>query len=194
MINLKTKKEIEAMREGGRILKSILEELKKKTVPGVTTGSLNKLANDLILKKGGKLSRVFNRKYSLEKKLISVTKKSLEIGIAKAVVGNRLGDIGAAIQKFVEKAGFGVVRDLVGHGIGKELHESPQVPNYGKEGAGEKLVPGMVIAIEPMVVTGSWKIKDGDDGFVFTTKDGGLAAHFEHTVAITEKEPAVLTG
>ncbi|KKT81353.1 MAG: type I methionyl aminopeptidase [Candidatus Yanofskybacteria bacterium RIFCSPHIGHO2_02_FULL_44_12b] len=257
MINLKTKKEIEAMREGGRILKSILEELKKKTVPGVTTGSLNKLANELILKygakpsflgygdfpavlcvsvndeivhgvpserklkegdlckldfgvlykgfhtdsavtvlvtKGGKLSRVFNRKYSLEKKLISVTKKSLEIGIAKAVVGNRLGDIGAAIQKFVEKAGFGVVRDLVGHGIGKELHESPQVPNYGKEGAGEKLVPGMVIAIEPMVVTGSWKIKDGDDGFVFTTKDGGLAAHFEHTVAITEKEPAVLTG
>ena len=125
--------------------------------------------------------------------LISVTKEALEIGISKAKVGNTLGDIGAAIQKHVEQNGFNVVRDLVGHGIGRELHESPQVLNYGKSGQGEKLVVGMVIAIEPMVVTGNWGIKNSKDGYAFVTKDGGLAAHFEHTVAITNDGPLVLT-
>ena len=129
-----------------------------------------------------------------KKKLLNVTKEALRIGISKAKVGNTLGDIGSAIQKYVEKNGFNVVRDLVGHGIGKELHEPPQVMNYGEAGTGPELVEGMVIAIEPMVVTGDWRIKNSKDGFGFVTKDGGLAAHFEHTVAITEKEPLVLTN
>ena len=131
--------------------------------------------------------------YSRKLKLLSVTKKSLEIGIKEARIGNRVGDIGFAIQKYVEGEGLNLVRDLVGHGIGRELHEDPQVPNYGKSGTGEKLKEGMVIAIEPMVVAGDWKIKDGDDGFTFKTKDGSLSAHFEHTVAIMEKGALVLT-
>lgn len=130
---------------------------------------------------------------NIKNKLIQTTRESLEIGISKAKIGNTLGDIGAAIQKHVEDRGFNVVRDLVGHGIGRELHESPQVLNYGKAGQGEKLVSGMVIAIEPMVVTGKWGIKNGKDGFAYVTKDGGLAAHFEHTIAITNKGPLVLT-
>jgi methionyl aminopeptidase len=143
---------------------------------------------------------VFDKKTLLKKKLIKITRESLEIGIKEARVGKTLGDIGLAIQKHVEKYNFNVVRDLVGHGIGRELHEEPQVANYlpagrqvANSGQGIKLVEGMVIAIEPMVVTGDWKTKEGPDGFVFQTKDGGLAAHFEHTVAITEKGPLVLT-
>ena len=131
--------------------------------------------------------------YPQVRKLINVTKEALNIGISKARIGNTLGDIGSAIQNHVENNGFNVVRDLVGHGIGRELHESPQVPNYGKAGEGEELKAGMVIAIEPMVVTGGWKIKNSKDGFGFITKDGSPAAHFEHTVAITEKGPVILT-
>lgn len=127
------------------------------------------------------------------KKLVSVTREALEIGICQAKAGNTTGDIGAAIQKFVRKNGFEVVQDLVGHGIGAELHEWPQVPNFGKRGQGDKLVSGMVIAIEPMVVTGKKRTKIGKDGFSYITVDGGLAAHFEHTVAITEKGPLILT-
>lgn len=140
---------------------------------------------------GGSL--LFNKSTLLKKKLIRVTRESLEIGIKQARIGNTLGDIGSAIQKYVEKNGFGVIRDLVGHGIGRELHEEPQVMNYGQAGQGLKVVEGMVMAIEPMVVTGDWRIEEGSDGFVFQTKDGGLAAHFEHTVAITDKGPLVLT-
>ena len=125
--------------------------------------------------------------------MINVTKEALKIAISKAKVGNTLGDIGSAVQKYVEQNGFDVVRDLVGHGIGRELHEPPQVMNYGEAGEGEELKEGMVIAIEPMVVTGGWKIKHSKDGFGFVTKDGGLAAHFEHTVAITDKGPLILT-
>ena len=135
----------------------------------------------------------WDKKTMLKRKLIKVTREALEKGIYQARPGNTLGDIGSAIQKYVEKNGFNVVRDLVGHGIGRELHEEPQVPNYGKIGEGEKLELGTIIAIEPMVVTGDWKIKEGSDGFVFQTKDGGLAAHFEHTMAITDRGPIVLT-
>lgn len=130
---------------------------------------------------------------SKKRKLIYITKQALDIGIQQAKIGNTIGDIGSAIQKYVENGGFNAVKDLVGHGIGRKLHEEPQVPNYGIAGQGEKLVEGMVIAIEPMVVTGDWKTKEGPDGFVFQTKDGGLAAHFEHTIAITEKGPLILT-
>ena len=136
---------------------------------------------------------VGNRGDSVRRNLIQTTKEALEIGISKAKVGNTLGDIGAAIQKHVENEGFNVVRDLVGHGIGRELHELPQVLNYGKAETGERLAAGMVIAIETMVVTGKWTIKNGKDGFVFVTKDSGLAAHFEHTVAITDRGPEILT-
>lgn len=134
-----------------------------------------------------------DKKILLKKKLIRVTRESLEVGIKEARVGKTLGDVGSAIQKYVEKNGFNVIRDLVGHGIGRELHEKPEVPNYGQPESGPKLIEGMVIAIEPMVVTGDWKTKEGSDGFVFQTQDGGLACHFEHTIAITEKGPLVLT-
>lgn len=126
-------------------------------------------------------------------KLLNVTKEALNIGISKSKAGNTLGDIGSAIQKYVEDNGFNVVRNLVGHGIGRKLHEPPQVSNYGKAGEGEELKAGWVIAIEPMVVTGDWRIKDGKDGFGFITKDGGLSAHFEHTVAIVDNGSVVLT-
>ena len=131
--------------------------------------------------------------YPQLRKLINVTKEALNIGISKAKAGNTLGDIGSAIQKYVEDNGFNVVRNLVGHGIGRKLHEPPQVPNYGKAGEGEELKAGWVIAIEPMVVTGDWRIKDGKDGFGFLTKDGGLSAHFEHTIAVMNNGPIVLT-
>lgn len=125
--------------------------------------------------------------------LLRVTREALNIGIGQAKSGNTTGDIGAAVQEFVRKNGFEVIQNLVGHGIGEELHEWPQVPNFGKRGHGDKLVPGMVIAIEPMVVTGKKRTKIGRDGFTYITADKGLAAHFEHTVAITEKGPLILT-
>jgi methionyl aminopeptidase len=247
MINIKTEKEIEIMKEGGKILAEILKKLSEAVKPGITTNDLEKLARELVLSydvessflsfdgypnmlctsindeivhglPSGRVLReedllkidmgvlhkgfhtdsattvlVGNKGDAVKRSLIQVTKESLEIGISKAKVGNTLGDIGSAIQKHIEDRGFNVVRDLVGHGIGRELHEPPQVLNYGKAGTGEKLVSGMVIAIEPMVVTGKWTIKNGRDGYVFVTKDGGLAAHFEHTVAITERGPETLT-
>ena len=247
MVNIKTEKEIQIMREGGKILAKILKKLSEAVKPGITTNDLEKLAGELILSYGAESSFlgfdgypnilctslndevvhglpsdrilkdgdllkidmgvlyegfhtdsattliVGGRGDNAKNKLIQTTRESLEIGISKAKVGNTLGDIGAAIQKHVEDNGFNVVRDLVGHGIGRELHESPQVLNYGKAGQGEKLIAGMVIAIEPMVVTGKWAIKNGKDGYAFVTKDGGLAAHFEHTVAITERWPEILT-
>lgn len=247
MVNIKTDKEIEIMREGGKILAEILKKLTEAVKPGIITNDLEELACELVLSykvKGsflgyegypailctslndevvhavpsgrvleegdllkidmGVLHKGFhtdsavtvivgNMNDMAKRNLIQVTRESLEIGISKAKVGNTLGDIGSAIQKYVEDKGFNVVRDLVGHGIGRELHEEPQVLNYGKAGQGEKLVAGMVIAIEPMVVTGKWGIKNSKDGYAFVTKDGGLAAHFEHTVAITEEGPVILT-
>ncbi len=256
MINIKTKKELEIMREGGKILAKILSTLQEKAKPGVAAESLDKLASELIFKYGAKPSFLgydgypavlcvslndevvhglpsdrklkegdvckldlgvfykgfhtdsamtvlvsdwavpkipFQKEYIEKRKLIKVTEQALEIGISKAVADNTVGDIGWAIQQYVEGEGFGVVRDLVGHGIGRELHEPPQIANYGKPGTGAKLVERMVIAIEPMVTAGDWAVKVGQDGFVFKTKDGSLAAHFEHTVAITRKAPLVLT-
>lgn len=130
---------------------------------------------------------------AINKKLVNVTKEALRIGIAKARIGNTLGDLGSAIQVYVEDQGFNVVKDLVGHGIGHELHEDPQVPNYGQAGQGSILKEGMVIAIEPMVVVGNPKIADGPDGFAYITKDLSHSAHFEHTVAITKDGPLTIT-
>ena len=133
-------------------------------------------------------------KISKEKaQLIKVTKKAMELGIKQAKPGNHLGDIGYAVQTYVEKHGYGVVRELCGHGIGKELHEQPRVLNYGKAGDGIKLKEGMVIAIEPMVTVGDWHLKKAKDGHSYNTKDGSLFCHFEDTIAITKRGAVVLT-
>jgi methionyl aminopeptidase len=126
-------------------------------------------------------------------RLVDVTRESLERAIAAAQPGRRLGDVSAAVQRHVEGAGFGVVRAFVGHGIGRELHEDPQVPNFGEPGKGPLLRPGMVLAIEPMVTLGHWEVRVLADRWTAVTEDGSLAAHFEHTVAITEHGPDVLT-
>lgn len=128
------------------------------------------------------------------RRLLEVTKKALENGISQARVGNRLGDISHAVQKTVEDAGFSVVRDLVGHGIGRKMHEEPQIPNYGDSGTGVQLKAGMVFAIEPMVNTGGYKVKTRPDKWTIATEDGSLSAHFEHDVAITENGPDILSS
>lgn len=127
------------------------------------------------------------------KKLIDVTREALELGLKEVKPGNTFGDISSAVQKFVEAHGFGVVRDLCGHGIGRKLHEDPQVMNYSKRGAGLELVEGMVFCLEPMVTIGDWKIKRAKDGYGFQTKDGSLSAHFEHTIAVTNTGYKILT-
>jgi methionyl aminopeptidase len=127
------------------------------------------------------------------KKLMRVTKECLELGVAKAVVGMRIGDIGHAIQEHAEKNGFGVVKELVGHGVGVKLHEKPEVPNYGKRGAGIKLEEGMVIAIEPMINAGRAGVKFWDDGWTVSTVDKKPSAHYEHTVAIGKGKPDILS-
>jgi methionyl aminopeptidase len=127
------------------------------------------------------------------RKLLDVTKASLEQAIQEVQVGQTLGDIGAAVQELCEAEGFGVVREFVGHGIGKKMHEDPQVPNYGKRGKGTKLRAGMVLAIEPMINAGSPEVKVLNDGWTAVTVDGSWSAHFEHTVAVTEDGPLVLT-
>jgi len=126
-------------------------------------------------------------------KLLRVTEFSLGEAISQCYSGKRIGDIGAAVQGAVEKEGFNVVREFVGHGIGRKMHEPPHVPNFGRAGQGRVLRPGMVLAIEPMVTVGSFETKILDDGWTAVTRDGGLSAHFEHTVAITEAEPYVLS-
>ncbi len=128
-----------------------------------------------------------------DKKLLQVTKESLYKGIEQAVIGNRLGDVSHAVQKHAEAHGFSVVRDLVGHGIGREMHEDPQVPNYGRAGRGILLKKGMTLAIEPMVNAGKYGVLCLEDGWTIVTADGKKSAHFEHTVAITEKGPRILT-
>ncbi len=126
--------------------------------------------------------------------LLDVTRESLERAIAECRPGRRLSDVSHAVQSHVEAHGFGIVRAFVGHGIGRALHEEPQIPNFGDPGRGPQLRPGMVLAIEPMVTMGSWEVKVLDDGWTAVTRDGSLAAHFEHTVAITDDGPEVLTS
>ncbi len=261
MINIYTTEEIRIMRQGGKILARIIEELKKHVKPGITTEYLNEVAEDLILKYGAEPSFKGFNKYpaslctsineeivhalpserklkqgdilSLDlgirykgyctdvaislgigkvekknKKLIDITKKALGIGIAQCKPGNYLQDIGSAIQKYVEKNKFNVVQELCGHGVGKDVHEEPQVLNYLSTSleASERteLKEGMVLALEPMVVMGdcrpggrasplAGKIEKCKDGFGYKTKDNSLSAHFEHTIAITKNGPIVLT-
>lgn len=246
MIILKSLPEIEKMRKSNAIVAAILEELRKKIRPGVKTIELDRLSEDLALKKGARPAFKGYRGYpyslctsvnsevvhgmpserelkegdivSLDfgilndgyygdaavtvpvgeiapgaRKLLKITEEALYRGIAEVKAGNRIGDISAAIQGHVEAAGYSVVRDLVGHGIGKSLHEDPQVPNYGSGGRGIELKPGMVFAIEPMVNEGTHRVEVLRDGWTVVTADGKLSAHFEHSVAITENGPVILS-
>ncbi len=124
--------------------------------------------------------------------LLHITKEALSVGIAEARGGNTVGDIGYAIEKFVQGQ-YGIVRELSGHGVGKKIHEDPYIPNYGKKGKGQKLIPGMVVAIEPMLNIGNAEIVSMSDGYTIKTADGSRSAHFEHTILITEDEPEILT-
>jgi methionyl aminopeptidase len=246
MINLYSEKEIEIIKQGGKILAKIIKKVAKYAKPGITTKELDKAAQDLIFSYGAKPAfRGFNnypaalctsineeivhavpsnrklksgdlltldlgirfKGYCTDmaitlpigeidkkfKKLIAVTRESLEFAIKQCKPGNHLGDIGWAIQHYVEKEGFNVIRDLVGHGVGRGVHEDPQILNYGRKGTGLELVKGMVLAIEPMIVIGDWGIEKTEDGFGFRSKDRSISAHFEHTVTITKKGVKVLT-
>lgn len=247
MIQIKSKEEIQVMEEGAKKLAQILEELRKKVKAGISTGELDKLAQDLVSKSGAKPSfknyngfpavlcvsineeivhgvpsfeRIIQEgdivsldlglfykgfhsdmaltlgvgKISFEKqRLIRVTRDALRMAIRKVKAGNTTGDIGNTIQRYVESQGFNVVRDLCGHGIGRELHEDPQILNYGKRHTGITLKEGMVFCIEPMVTIGDWHIKRTSDGYGFATRDGSLSAHFEHEVAVTKKGCRALT-
>jgi methionyl aminopeptidase len=234
------------MRQGGKILATILHDIKKKTVVGMTTGEINDLANRLCLKYGVKPSFLGYGGYpasicvsindevvhgipgdyaikngdivSLDfgvhlagyhtdsaisfgvgnisaeaHRLLTVTEGSLMRGIEAARPGNHVGAIGHEVQKYVEAHGFGVVRTLVGHAIGKQVHEEPFIPNFGNSGDGPKIQAGKALAIEPMVTTGSYEVDLSDDGWTYCTRDGNLSAHFEHTVWIHEDGPEILT-
>ncbi len=246
MISIKSPEEIEIMAEGGKILAKVMADLEKNVRPGITTEELDRLAESLILKSGGKCSfkgyqnfpaclctsineeivhalpssRILKEgdiisldlglfwkgfhsdmaitlpvgKVSPEAlRLIRVTKKALKRGIKKVRPGNTIGDIGNTIQRYVESQGFNVVRDLCGHGIGKELHEDPQILNFGKRKSGPEIKEGMVLCLEPMVTVGSWKLKKSRDNYGYETEDGSLSCHFEHTVAVTKDGAKILT-
>ncbi len=234
------------MREAGRIVADILQVLRQKVAPGITTIELDRIAesecdkrkvkpafkgyggfpfticsspNEKVvhgfadhkpLVEGDILSIDFGVVYKgfygdaaltlavgeldREKaRLLQVTEKSLELGIQAAQVGGRLSDISHAVQSYVEKEGFSVVREFVGHGIGRQLHEAPQIPNFGPPGQGPRLKVGMTLAIEPMINAGVAGVRILEDGWTAVTADGMPSAHFEHTVAITENGPEILT-
>lgn len=246
MIHLKTREEIELMRESALIVSKTLGMLAPEIKPGVSTLHLDKLAEEFIrdhdalpgflgmydfpntlcisvneavvhgipnkkpLENGdiisvdcGSLKNGFYGDHAYTfyvgdvaeetKLLCERTKASLYKGIEKMVAGNRIGDIGFAIQKNTEKYGYGVVRELVGHGLGKTMHEDPQVPNYGKKGRGEKLEDGIVLAIEPMINLGTHKVDQLNDGWTIVTQDRKPSAHFEHDVAMINGEPEILS-
>jgi len=247
MIGIKSKIEIKIMREGGKILAQIMEELKEKVKAGITTKELDRLAESLIfkykvkpsfkghegypaalctsineeivhvlpskriLKEGdiisldlGILYKGFHSDMAVTlavgdieletRRLLKATKKALKRGIKKARVGNTFGDVSNTIQRYVEDQGFNVVRELCGHGIGKELHEEPQILNYGKRKTGPEIKEGMCFCLEPMLTMGGYEIKRSKDGFGFETKDGSLSAHFEYTLTITKKGCQILTA
>ena len=246
MIIIKSQKEIEIMREAGKIVAETHEILRSAITPGISTLELDKIAEENIrkynaipsfkgyggfpgticasvneevvhgipgnrvLKDGDIVSLDVGAYYKgyhsdsakthgvgiiseEDRKLIEVAKESFYEGIKFAKLGYRLSDISHAIQAHVEKHGFSVVRDLVGHGVGSELHEDPQIPNYGSPGKGPKLKEGMVLAIEPMVNAGKFHVKMLGDGWTIVTIDSKKSAHYEHTIAITEDGPLILT-
>ncbi|MBS5788742.1 type I methionyl aminopeptidase [Clostridioides mangenotii] len=246
MIIIKSKKEIELMREAGKIVADTHEVLRQAVAPGITTMELDKIAEENIkkynatpsfkgyggfsgsicasvneevvhgipgnrvLKDGDIISLDIGAYYKgyhgdsakthgvgviseEDRKLIEVTRESFYEGIKFARVGYRLSDISHAVQVHAEKYGYSLVRDLVGHGVGADLHEDPQVPNYGPPGKGPRLQEGMVLAIEPMVNAGRYQVKTLADGWTTITVDGKKSAHYEHTIALTSDEPLLLT-
>ncbi len=246
MIIIKSKKEVDIMKESAKILAETHEILKEAITPGISTLELDKIAEDNIrkygaipsfkgyggfpnalcasvndavvhgipnsipLKEGDIVSLDIGAYYKgyhsdcakthavgliseEDRRLIKVTKESFYEGIKFAREGYRLSDISHAVQAHVEKNGYSVVRDLVGHGIGTELHEDPQIPNYGIPGKGPRLQEGMVLAIEPMVNMGTYRVKTLSDDWTVVTLDGKKSAHYEHTIAITKDEPIILT-
>lgn len=246
MVKLKTREEIELMRESAQLVSQTLGMLAAEIRPGITTLHLDDLARDFItdhhaipgflglydfpntlcmsvneqvvhgipnnktlidgdivsidcgvLKNGfyGDHAYTFavGEIDSEIQQLLEITKKSLFLGIEQMVVGNRVGDISFAIQQYTEKHGYGVVRELVGHGLGKKMHESPEVPNYGKRGRGPKIKNGLVLAIEPMINLGTKNIKQLSDGWTIVTADKKPSAHFEHNVAVVDGKPDILS-
>ncbi|MEM9679360.1 MAG: type I methionyl aminopeptidase [Bacteroidota bacterium] len=246
MIIVKTREEIELMRESALIVSKTLGMLAKEVKPGVTTLHLDKLAEEFIRDHGavpgflglydfpntlcmspneqvvhgfptdkpleegdiisidcGAIKNEFygDHAYTFPvgeidkdtKQLLKVTKESLYVGIREFKLGNRVGDVGYAIQNYCESHGYGVVRELVGHGLGKKMHEDPEMPNYGKRGRGKKFVEGMVVAIEPMITMGTHRIRQHKDGWTITTLDKKPSAHFEHNVAIVDGKPELLS-
>ncbi|MBI2411462.1 MAG: type I methionyl aminopeptidase [Candidatus Kerfeldbacteria bacterium] len=246
MALIKTPKQIQALREGGKILANAMAVLIDAVRPGMTTNDLDALFVKTIQQHGAESSFLGYRGYpksictsindevvhaipgkrviaegdilSLDcgvrfkgfctdmartipvgiitaeaQKLIRITEESLRLGVQELVPDNTIGDIGAAIQTYVEAENFSVVRVLVGHGVGEDVHEEPQVPNYGQPHTGPRLAAGMVLAIEPMVNIGSARVVFEDDGWTVRTFDGTLSAHFEDTIVITERGPEILT-
>ena len=246
-VEIKSREEIALMREAGRIVCEILDELEQAVAPGVTTWDLDALAEKLIYQKGARpafkgyhgfpaclcasinhevLHGIPSKRRSLQEgdlmkldfgvvyrgffgdsartvpvgkvtaealALLNTTREALHKGIQAMVPGNRVGDIGHAVQRHAEARGYSVVRDFTGHGIGRHLHEAPEVPNYGQPGSGMKLRPGMVLAVEPMVNQGTSDVAVLEDDWTAVTVDNKLSAHFEHTVLITEGGPEILT-
>lgn len=247
MIVRKSSKELEAMREGGRITAACLRMLENNVKPGVTTRELDNLAEDFIRSHGGTpefkgyqgfpasicaspnamIVHGIPGSYRLKSGdiisldvgvryggfvtdsartvavgdvpaevagLLKITQECLAAATEQMRAGNRLGDVGYAIQSTAEARGYGVVRDLVSHGVGRQMHEDPQIPNYGSPGTGPRLRPGMTFAIEPMITLGDYTIRMSEwDGWSIYTADGSLSAHFENTIAVTENGPWVLT-
>ena len=249
MIQLKTEQEIETIARGGEIIAELFQQLGSRIRAGVSTGELNKFADDFICSYEGAVPAFkglygfpgsvctsvneevvhgipdFRRRLAegdiisidvgvrlqgwytdsartfpvgevdgATKKLLQVTEESLYLALEAAVVGNHVGDIGAAVMARVDGTGYGIIRDLVGHGLGRELHEEPQVPNVGKAGQGPPLLEGMVLAIEPMLGASTDQIRTLDDRWTVISADRGRSAHFEHTMAVTSEGPRVLTG
>ncbi len=246
MITYKSERELNYMRDAGKVVALTHKELEKAVKPGVTTKELDEIAEQFIVKQGAKpafkglygfpgticasineevvhgipglrkletgdiisidLGAEINGYFgdatvthpveevnSTAEELINVTKQALYAGIEQAVNGNRLSDISHAIQSYVEARGFSVVRDYVGHGIGNKLHEDPQVPNFGRPGRGPRLEKGMTLAIEPMVNEGTHEVETLPNNWTVVTEDRKLSAHFEHTIAITDDLPEILT-
>ena len=212
MIVCKSPREIEQMRRANGLVAEVLAELAGMVQPGVTTADLDAAAERLVLAAGAepafkgyrgvKLDGFYGdsavtvpvgQVYDDVQRLLRVTQEALQKGISQVRLGGRVSDIGHAIQEHVEAAGFSVVREFVGHGIGAQLHEEPQIANYGEPGRGPRLAEGMVLAIEPMVNMGRPAVKVLRDGWTAVTRDGSLSAHFEHTVAVTKDGPLVLT-
>ncbi len=246
MQEIKNKNEINYIRQACRIVGELLQFLKEKIKPGITTGWLDEKAEDFIVKHGGipafkgyngfpaSICTSVNEEvihgipgsYRLKdgdiisidvgvkkegyygdaaitvavgnindekRRLMEVTEEALYAGISRAIAGNHVSDISVAVQRVVESNGFSVVRDYVGHGVGKKLHEEPPIPNFKTAGRGPKLYSGMTIAIEPMVNAGTYEVIVKDDGWTVVTKDKRPSAHFEHTVLVLEGEPEILT-